>query len=311
QLCNSIFGKSLAGVVIGCLTLYYSFARYAKWNRRRMMSSETHNLVDELVVVTGGSGGIGKHIIDHLIQKKARVLILDVKKPEFQLSSGVTFYHTDITSTNDIFRVASSIRHSYGDPTALVNAAGVFHCGSILEKSEREIRETFEVNTISHFLLLKEFLPSMIKQNRGHILTIASTASFVTVAEMVDYCCSKSSALAFHEGIRQELKYWYNAPNIKTSIIHPHWVQTPMIDGFMQYQSQFAQPVMKPEVVAEAVVEQILFKLSDQVFLPQSMWTAGVLRALPQWLQEMLRSIFSKTVLRVRNARLADKEYSE
>jgi short-subunit dehydrogenase len=181
-----------------------------------MVSSETKNLADELVLVTGGSGGIGKHVIEHLACKKARVLLLDIKKPDFELANDITFYQADITSARDIDRIASDIRRSYGSPTILVNAAGIFHCAPLLEKSEHQIRETFEVNTFSHFLLSKEFLPSMIKLNRGHVITVASIASFVTVAEMVDYCCTKASALAFHEGIRQELKYYYNAPGVKT-----------------------------------------------------------------------------------------------
>jgi short-subunit dehydrogenase len=185
-------------------------------HRHARLSSEAQNLANELVLVTGGSGGIGQHIVEHLACKEARVQILDVKKPTFELPTGVAFYQTDITSTEDISRVASDIRRSYGDPTILVNAAGIFHCGPLLEKSEQQVRETFEVNTVSHFLLIKEFLPSMIKLNRGHIITVASMASFVAVSEMIDYCCTKVSALAFHEGIKQELKYCYNAPDIKT-----------------------------------------------------------------------------------------------
>jgi hypothetical protein len=78
----------------------------------------------------------------------------------------------------------------------------------------------------------------------------------------------------------------------------------------MQYPAQFAQPIMGPKVVAEAIVEQIVFKRSDQVFLPRRMWTAVLLRALPQTLQEMIRSIYSKIVWRMRNARLADKKHA-
>jgi hypothetical protein len=66
---------------------------------------------------------------------------------------------------------------------------------------------------------------------------------------------------------------------------------------------------MRPELVAEAIVEQIVFKRSDQVFLPKRMWIAGYLRALPQSLQEAIRSFYSKIVWRVRTARLADEEH--
>jgi hypothetical protein len=63
---------------------------------------------------------------------------------------------------------------------------------------------------------------------------------------------------------------------------------------------------MSPEVVAEAVVEQIVYQKSDQVFLPKRLWLAGCLRAFPRGIQEMIRSSYSQVIWRVRNARLAD-----
>ena len=58
-------------------------------------------------------------------------------------------------------------------------------------------RKTFEVNTISHFTMVREFVPSMIKNNHGHVVTVASAASYIVHAQNVDYSCSKASALAF------------------------------------------------------------------------------------------------------------------
>lgn len=78
------------------------------------------------------------------------------------------------------------------------------------------IRLTFEVNILAHFWTVKEFLPSMIKRNHGHVITIASMASFAALGEMVDYSCSKVGALAFHEGLTQEIRHWYGAKKIRT-----------------------------------------------------------------------------------------------
>lgn len=71
---------------------------------------------------------------------------------------------------------------------------------------EVEIRRVFDVNTVSHFLLAKEFLPAMIKSNHGHIVTVASMACFLVHARNVDYTSTKACALGFHEGLAQELK---------------------------------------------------------------------------------------------------------
>jgi all-trans-retinol dehydrogenase (NAD+) len=123
----------------------------------------------------------------------------------------------DVTSSSNIAAAASEIRKSYGDPTVLINNAGIGYLKTILHGTEDQIRRTFEVNTISHFLMAKEFLPAMIKKNHGHIVTIASMASYVVHASNVDYSCTKASALAFHEGLATELKFRYNAPNVRTT----------------------------------------------------------------------------------------------
>lgn len=65
----------------------------------------------------------------------------------------------------------------------------------------------------------------MIKKNHGHAVIIASMTSFVSLGGSIDYCCSKASARAFHEGLSQELSLWYDAPKVRTSIFHPSWGQ--------------------------------------------------------------------------------------
>lgn len=93
---------------------------------------------------------------------------------------------------------------------------------TILGAKEEHIRKTFEVNTISHFWMVREFLPAMIKKDHGHVVTIASMASYVVHAQNVDYACSKASALAFHEGLHAELRARYKAPNVRTTLVYPH-----------------------------------------------------------------------------------------
>lgn len=115
--------------------------------------------------------------------------------------------------------MATKVRRDHGHPTVLINNAGVGFGGTILDEPEEKIRLTVEVNTLSHFWTVKEFLPSMIKNDHGHIVNIASLASFVALGEMADYACSKAGALAFHESLTQELKHWYGARRVRTRCV--------------------------------------------------------------------------------------------
>jgi short-subunit dehydrogenase len=121
-----------------------------------------------------------------------------------------------VTSPESIKAAAAQVRKTHGDPTVLINNAGIGTEGLIVEKPEATIRKIFEVNTMAHFWTVKEFMPSMLKRNHGHIITVASAASFVSCGEMVDYSCTKASALAFHEGLAQEIRLWHGAKKVRT-----------------------------------------------------------------------------------------------
>lgn len=132
-------------------------------------------------------------------------------------ASGIYFYEADVTKSAQIADAAAEIRKAHGNPTVLINNAGIGAGRTILSEPEEAIRKTFEVNNIAHFLIVKEFLPAMVNADHGHVVTVASMSSFVVPAQMVDYACSKAAAVAFHEGLTSELKSRYKAPNVKTT----------------------------------------------------------------------------------------------
>lgn len=153
------------------------------------------------------------------------------------------------------------------------------------------IRRVFEVNTLSHFLMVKEFVPAMIAKNHGHIVTTASMASFVSPGGMTDYSCTKASALAFHEGLAQELKFYHNAPKVRTTSVHPSWTRTPLVQPLLDASSKFRPPVMEVETVSDAIVAQIISGKSGQLILPPSHTPQAMLRSYPSWMQEIARNL--------------------
>jgi all-trans-retinol dehydrogenase (NAD+) len=72
---------------------------------------------------------------------------------------------------------------------------------TILATSHEYLKKIFDVNVLSNWVTVKAFLPDMIKENKGHVVTVASTASYISVAGMTDYTASKAAVLSFHEGI--------------------------------------------------------------------------------------------------------------
>ncbi|KAL4884478.1 hypothetical protein BJY04DRAFT_215444 [Aspergillus karnatakaensis] len=255
----------------------------------------------ELILVTGGSSGIGHQIILDLSALGVRVIIFDIQDPPSPLPPNAHFYKTDLTLPSSIASSAALLRQEHGDPTVLINNAGVGTKAPILSTPENQIRAVFNVNVLAHFWTVKEFLPAMLESDHGHVVTVASMASFTTSAELVPYCCSKAAALAFHEGVGQEVRYCYGEKKggVRTSIIHPLWVQTPMIKAMVQKGSLFKQPVLTVEEVSRAVVQQIVRGNGGQLCLPGSYGMGAMVRGLPGWIQEWVRDYYSNIYVRL------------
>lgn len=199
------------------------------------------------------------------------------------------YYKCDLTDTAQIKSVAARIREDLGDPTILVNNAGVARGRSILETTERDLQFTFDVNTFAHFHTTRAFLPAMIRRDHGMIVTVASYAAWLTVPNMVDYGASKAAAASFHEGLSAELRTRYNAPRVRTVLVNQGYTRTALFEGY-DNDSPFLVPTLEPESVADAVVRQILTGRSGQVIIPAFGATLQSLRAMPNWHSYNLRA---------------------
>ncbi|KAF2789592.1 dehydrogenase/reductase SDR family member 8 precursor [Melanomma pulvis-pyrius CBS 109.77] len=268
-------------------------------NSWRVKSEKSRwNWSQEIAVVTGGCSGIGELVVKRLARKGVKVAVLDIQQLPVGLQgfTNVTFFACDITDPTAVNTTAERIRATLGSPSILVNNAGIAQAHSILDTSDEWLRKIFDVNLLSNFTTVKAFLPAMIAKNKGHVVTVASTASFSGIAFMVDYCSTKAGVLSFHEGLNQELKHRYNAPNVLTTSVHPNWVRTPLIAPFEKTLRAAGSPIIEPEEVADAIVAQIVSCSGAQVFLPSVASRSAFLRAFPNWLQEAVRSGVSKTI---------------
>jgi all-trans-retinol dehydrogenase (NAD+) len=206
--------------------------------------------------------------------------------------------------------VAREIRSTIGTPTILINNAGVARGKTILDSTEKDVRFTFDVNTLSHYSLAREFVPTMVARNHGMIVTVASLAAYVTIANMVDYAATKAAAVSFHEGLTAELKTRYNAPKVRTVVINQGYTKTALFQGYRN-DSKFLMPALEPETVAEEIVKKVLTGTSGQVILPGFGSWLALFRGFPHWVQIRARNNGEKIMRNWHGRQVidVDKEY--
>ncbi|KAF1349687.1 hypothetical protein BDV97DRAFT_352169 [Delphinella strobiligena] len=245
----------------------------------------------ELAIVTGGCSGFGALFATDLSAHGIRVAVLDITPLPATLASNpkISFYICDVTSPSAVQAAATKIISELGHPSILINNAGIGAGKSILDTTPQFLQKIFNVNLLSHWYTTQAFLPHMLEKRKGHIVSIASMASFVSAPHIVDYSATKSGALAFHEGLASELRLLHHCPEIKTTVVHPIWADTPLIAEGKAHLQKTGQLIIDPQIVSDAVVKQILGGRSGQIILAGA--AGGVisaLRGLPVWISAAL-----------------------
>ncbi|KAF2640213.1 short chain dehydrogenase/reductase family protein-like protein [Massarina eburnea CBS 473.64] len=264
--------------------------RVGRWLDDKVLNNWSGNKKDdwdwskEIVVVTGGADGIGKIVVQLFAERGIKVAVLDIQPLTYEPPPSVSYFHCNLADPKCIASTATEIKTTLGDPTVLINNAGCVRGKSILESSEFDIHLTFNVNTISHYLLTQQFLPSMIEKNHGMVVTVASLAGYVLAPRMVDYAASKAASVAFHEGLAAELSSLYNAPNVRTVVMCQGYTRTALFDGFGATAN-----TLYPETVAEEIVKAVYRGKSAHIVVPETAWMVAGVRGWPVSIQYSVR----------------------
>ncbi|XP_052591527.1 17-beta-hydroxysteroid dehydrogenase 13 isoform X1 [Peromyscus californicus insignis] len=154
------------------------------------------------------------------------------------------------------------VKKEVGDVEIVVNNAGAIYPADLLSTKDEEITKTFEVNILGHFWIIKALLPSMLRRNSGHIVTVASVCGHGVIPYLIPYCSSKFAAVGFHRALTAELET-LGKTGIKTSCLCPVFVNT----GFTKNPSTRLWPVLETSEVARSLIDGILTN-KKMIFVP-------------------------------------------
>jgi NAD(P)-dependent dehydrogenase (short-subunit alcohol dehydrogenase family) len=161
--------------------------------------------MSKVVLITGGSSGIGKSIGEFLTHKGFTVYGTS-RNPENYTNSEFKLVKLDVSNIDSIKSAIKTVIETSGQIDVVINNAGAGITGPIEEIPDEEIKQNFETNLFGPINVIKAVLPQMRKQNSGLIINITSIAGYMGLPYRGIYSASKGALELVTEAFSMELK---------------------------------------------------------------------------------------------------------
>ncbi len=206
-----------------------------------------------VIAITGASQGIGEAIA-RAVAPDGHVVCLVARNAEKleavadgcrALGAEASVFPCDVTDEDAVRRMAAQVADAHGVPDVVVNNAGSFIPGSLVDTTLDDFRAQLSVNMTSAFLVTRAFLPGMTLRGSGLLVYMGSVASVRGYPGGVAYCASKHGLLGLARAVREETR----EAGVRVTTLLPGATLTPSWDGADIPADRF----MPPEDIAEAV----------------------------------------------------------
>lgn len=255
------------------------------------------SIADKVIIVTGGTSGIGEGCTRHFTEQGARVVTASIQDEagealEQELRAAgheVRFLHCDMRSEDDVAALIADTERLHGRIDGVMSNAGVWVEGKVTDFTDEAWDLIMGVNVRGNFLLAKHLVPVYERQGGGVLLITTSTAAFVGFPAHALYCASKAALDALVRCLTTD-----HAGVMRTVAICPGTIDTPMLAassaGFPKpIEELYAEVAQKIPVrrlgTPEDVAKAAAFLLSDDAgfIAGSSVFLEGGTLALPPW----------------------------
>jgi len=220
-------------------------------------------LDDSVIIVSGGSRGIGAQICRTLASEGATVVVGDVLDDDGRSVAqeiGGTYVHLDVTDPDSWQSAVDVATSTYGRLTGLVNNAGVVGFTPVGATSLEEWDRIIAVNLTGVFLGMEAATPALKTNGGGVIVNLSSTAGMQGYSNLAAYVASKWGVRGLTKAAALDL----GTDNIRVVSIHPGGIRTPMTAGLDEkaYSRQPIARIGEPEEIAKLA----LFLIADATY---------------------------------------------
>jgi len=230
----------------------------------------------QVAVVTGASSGIGAVVCRELAKKDARVAMI-ARKPEAleqarkalgDLARRCKVFPCDVGNWNAVQGAMKKVARSLGEPSILVNNAGIAAYSEFAAMSPAEMERMVRTNLLGALFCARAVLPGMRAARRGVIVNTGSIAGLIPVPHMSVYAATKWGVTGLSESLNAELSH----EGIHVGVVCPFVVETPLVTREEARGGRSIPHVftLKPETIARAVID-VITKERDLIVLPRSL----------------------------------------
>ena len=188
------------------------------------------------ILITGGSRGIGKSIVEVLFNSGANVGFTfsssessanEIAKNLNSSSQKCIAYKSDASKLDQCENLVESFLNDFETIDVLINNAGITKDNLLLRMSEDDFDKVIEVNLKSVFNMTKACQRVFLKNRKGSIINMSSVVGIKGNAGQSNYAASKSGIIGFSKSIAQEL----GSRSIRCNVIAPGFIKTEMTDN--------------------------------------------------------------------------------
>lgn len=219
--------------------------------------------MSKVVVITGGSDGIGKAIATKLAGTDKVVIIAHneekTKKTAEQI--GCEYEVADVSSWEQLDKAVKSVVEKHGHIDVFINNAGVWIEGPIEENDPKDIEKTVAVNVTGVMLGVALSVPIMKKQKQGFIINVSSQAGLYAKPERAVYNATKWAVTGFTKSLQAEL----SPHNIKVTGIYPGFINTDLFEKVGI--TKDTDKAIGPDEVAKVV--ELMVHSDHNIFFPE------------------------------------------
>lgn len=227
-------------------------------------------LENKVAIVTGGTRGIGRAIVEKLADEGADIVFTyghssdaaeDLLKKLHEKGRKAMAIQANVNSLQHANEVASTTEDTLGKVDILVNNAGITRDTSLMLMTQEDWQDVLDVNLTGVFNYSKAVIIKMLKQKSGHIINISSYSGISGNTGQTNYSASKAGIIGFTKALAKEVA----AYNIRVNAIAPGFIETDMLNHLSEkYKKQMLKniPLGRLGKVGE-VANTVAFLLSD------------------------------------------------